>query len=52
MQLSTTLDYDIHSVSEKESRIIRRINKYKDTMDVTIGQEMQKRRLDQALKIK
>lgn len=52
MQLSSTLDYDIHSVSEKESRLLRRINKYKDSVDVTINQEMQKRRLDQALKIK
>lgn len=30
MKLSRDLDYDIHAVSEKEQRMLRRINKYKE----------------------
>ncbi len=30
MKLSNNLEYDIHSVSEKEQRMLRRINKYKE----------------------
>ena len=62
MKLSNDLEYDIHSVSEKEQRMLRRINKYKEEQvlygenphlqPLILNMENERRRLGQIQKIK
>ena len=62
MKLSNDLEYDIHSVSEKEQRMLRRINKYKEEQVLSgenhhlqpsiLNMENERRRLGQIQKIK